>query len=56
MVKYTIVLDVVGLEYDHLDSGLVPNISKIANTGESAKMEPVFPAVTCTGTSEHTIR
>jgi predicted AlkP superfamily pyrophosphatase or phosphodiesterase len=48
MVKYTIVLDVVGLEYDHLDSGLVPNISKIANTGESAKMEPVFPAVTCT--------
>lgn len=48
MIKYTIVLDVVGLEYDHLDSGLVPNISKIANTGESAKMEPVFPAVTCT--------
>jgi predicted AlkP superfamily pyrophosphatase or phosphodiesterase len=48
MVKYTIVLDIVGLEYDHLESGLVPNISKIANMGESAKMEPVFPAVTCT--------
>lgn len=48
MVKYTIILDVVGLEYDHLDAGLVPNISKIANMGESAKMEPVFPAVTCT--------
>ena len=48
MVKYTIVLDIVGLEYDHLKSGLVPNISKIANMGESAKMEPVFPAVTCT--------
>jgi Type I phosphodiesterase / nucleotide pyrophosphatase len=33
---------------DHLRSGLTPNISRIANEGESAKMEPVFPAVTCT--------
>lgn len=48
MVKYNIVLNIVGLEYDHLDSGLVPNISKIANIGERSKMEPVFPAVTCT--------
>src|SRR5919202_774972 len=48
MVKYTIVLNIVGLEYDHLYSGLIQNISKIANVGERSKMEPVFPAVTCT--------
>jgi predicted AlkP superfamily pyrophosphatase or phosphodiesterase len=46
--KYSIVLDIVGLEYEHLTSGLVPNIGKIAESGEAAKLEPVFPAVTCT--------
>ncbi len=45
-MKRTIVLDIVGLEYEHLES--LPNISKIAENGTSAKMEPVFPAVTCT--------
>jgi predicted AlkP superfamily pyrophosphatase or phosphodiesterase len=48
MIKYHIVIDIVGLEPHHLQSDLTPNISKIANEGESAKMEPVFPAVTCT--------
>jgi len=48
MVKHIIILDIVGLEYEHLQSSLIPNISKIAEGGESAKMEPVFPAVTST--------
>ncbi len=49
MVKHVILLDVVGLESKHLESGdLLPNISKIAATGEYCRMEPVFPAVTCT--------
>jgi predicted AlkP superfamily pyrophosphatase or phosphodiesterase len=47
-MKYSIVLDIVGLEHGHLDSGLVPNIAKLAESGESARLEPVFPAVTCT--------
>jgi predicted AlkP superfamily pyrophosphatase or phosphodiesterase len=38
----------VGLESEHLTSDLMPNISSLAEKGESAKMEPVFPAVTCT--------
>ena len=48
MIKYYVVIDIVGLEFDHLQSGIIPNISRIANEGESAKMEPVFPAVTST--------
>jgi predicted AlkP superfamily pyrophosphatase or phosphodiesterase len=48
MRKYYIVIDIVGLEFDHLQSGIIPNISRIASEGESSKMEPVFPAVTCT--------
>lgn len=47
-MKYSILLDVVGLEQKHLDSGVVPNIAKITETGEAAKLEPTFPAVTCT--------
>ncbi len=47
-MKHSIVIDVVGLEQKHLDSGLVPNISKLVESGEAAPMEPVFPAVTCT--------
>jgi predicted AlkP superfamily pyrophosphatase or phosphodiesterase len=47
MIKYYIIIDIVGLEFDHLWSGIIPNISQIASEGESAKMEPVFPAVTC---------
>jgi predicted AlkP superfamily pyrophosphatase or phosphodiesterase len=47
-MKHTILLDIVGLEQKHLDSGLVPNIAKITQTGETAKLEPTFPAVTCT--------
>jgi predicted AlkP superfamily pyrophosphatase or phosphodiesterase len=48
MMKYYIVIDIVGLEFDHLQSGIIPNISQIASEGECAKMEPVFPSVTCT--------
>jgi len=39
----------VGLEIKNLESGdVLPNISKIASTGECCRLEPVFPAVTCT--------
>lgn len=41
-------LDIVGLEVEHLSSGLVPNIARLSESGEHAQMEPVFPAVTCT--------
>ena len=47
MTKYNVVIDVVGLEYDRI--GDLPNIAKIAEGGQAARMEPVFPAVTCTG-------
>jgi predicted AlkP superfamily pyrophosphatase or phosphodiesterase len=47
-MKQSIVLDIVGLEHRHLDSGLLPNIAKIVQIGEAASLEPVFPAVTCT--------
>jgi predicted AlkP superfamily pyrophosphatase or phosphodiesterase len=47
-MNYSILLDVVGLEQKHLDSGLLPNISKVIETGEVAKLEPTFPAVTST--------
>ncbi|HKI07008.1 MAG TPA: alkaline phosphatase family protein, partial [Nitrososphaeraceae archaeon] len=47
-MNYSILLDVVGLEQTHLDSGLVPNIAKITENGEAAKLEPTFPAVTST--------
>lgn len=46
--KNIIVINVVGLEHKHLNSDLTPNISALAEKGESAKMEPVFPSVTCT--------
>src|SRR5215210_2254825 len=47
-MNYSILLDVVGLEVKHLDSGLVPNIAKITANGETAKLEPTFPSVTST--------
>ena len=47
VVKYIIVLDIVGLEFGHLESNLLPNVSDIAAQGEVAKMAPVFPALTC---------
>ena len=47
MIKYIIVLDVVGLEIHHIESNILPNIGNIAAHGEAAKMEPVFPALTC---------
>ena len=48
LARHTIVLDIVGLELNHLREDLLPNIARIAKDGESAKMESVFPAVTCT--------
>src|ERR687885_1301580 len=48
MKKYSVLLDVVGLEQKHLDSGLVPNIGKIIENGQATRLEPTFPAVTCT--------
>jgi predicted AlkP superfamily pyrophosphatase or phosphodiesterase len=45
-MNYTILLDIVGLEVKHLDSGLLPNIAKITENGETARLEPTFPAVT----------
>ncbi|HJU85497.1 MAG TPA: alkaline phosphatase family protein [Nitrososphaeraceae archaeon] len=49
MIRHVILLDIVGLEVNNLESGnLLPNISKIASTGECSRLEPVFPAVTCT--------
>jgi predicted AlkP superfamily pyrophosphatase or phosphodiesterase len=47
-MKYSILIDVVGLEPDHLDSGLVPNIVRISEAGETARFVPTFPAVTST--------
>ena len=46
-LKHTIIINTVGLEHGHIESRL-PNLSRIANEGESSKIEPVFPAVTCT--------
>jgi len=47
MIKYIIVLDIVGLEIGHIESNALPNIGDIAVHGEAAKMQPVFPALTC---------
>jgi predicted AlkP superfamily pyrophosphatase or phosphodiesterase len=47
VVRHIVVLDIVGLELDHIDSDLLPNIRNIAAEGEATKMEPVFPALTC---------
>ncbi|MDQ3835838.1 MAG: alkaline phosphatase family protein [Thermoproteota archaeon] len=47
-MNYSILLDIVGLEQKHLDSGLLPNIAKLTENGEVAKLEPTFPAVTST--------
>jgi predicted AlkP superfamily pyrophosphatase or phosphodiesterase len=47
-MKYSILIDVVGLEPEHLDSGLVPNIVRISEAGETARFVPTFPAVTST--------
>jgi predicted AlkP superfamily pyrophosphatase or phosphodiesterase len=48
LVRHIIILDIVGLESSHLNSNVIPNIARLANEGVSFKVEPVFPAVTCT--------
>ncbi len=48
MTKHVIVIDIVGLELQDVQSGLTPNIEKISDIGEYARMAPAFPAVTCT--------
>lgn len=47
MKKHIIIIDIVGLEEKYLDSNLLPGITNLANHGESHKLKPVFPAVTC---------
>ncbi|MGD1836858.1 MAG: alkaline phosphatase family protein [Nitrososphaeraceae archaeon] len=47
MTKHVVVLDIVGLEEKHLNSGLAPNIDKLSNSGEHSKLKSVFPTVTC---------
>ena len=47
MTKHVVVLDIVGLEEKHLNSGVTPNIDNLSNSGEHAKLKSVFPAVTC---------
>jgi predicted AlkP superfamily pyrophosphatase or phosphodiesterase len=46
MINHIIVLDVVGLEFEYLNSVFLPNINTIADKGEYSKTQPVFPAVT----------
>jgi len=41
-----IVLDVVGLEPDHIDESLAPNIAALLDGNPTAPLEPPFPAVT----------
>jgi predicted AlkP superfamily pyrophosphatase or phosphodiesterase len=48
MTKHVIVVDIVGLELQDVQSGLTPNIEKISDIGEYSRMAPAFPAVTCT--------
>ena len=48
MAKNTIVIDIVGLERNHISENLTPNIFDISQAGESRDIETVFPAVTCT--------
>jgi predicted AlkP superfamily pyrophosphatase or phosphodiesterase len=47
LVRHIVVLDIVGLELEYIESDLLPNIRDIAAEGQAAKMEPVFPALTC---------
>jgi predicted AlkP superfamily pyrophosphatase or phosphodiesterase len=48
MVDNIVIIDVVGLEKKHISSDLTPNIYQIAEEGQLQKLQPVFPAVTCT--------
>jgi predicted AlkP superfamily pyrophosphatase or phosphodiesterase len=41
-----IVIDVIGLERDHLDAGLAPNIANLVGESARADLEIPFPAVT----------
>lgn len=41
-----IVLDVVGLEPDHIDESLAPNIAALLDGNPTAPLDPPFPAVT----------
>ncbi|WP_255445028.1 alkaline phosphatase family protein [Bacillus sp. TE8-1] len=45
--KNVIVLDIISLTEEHLnDAELTPNIRKLLENGQQAKIKPVFPAVT----------
>jgi predicted AlkP superfamily pyrophosphatase or phosphodiesterase len=45
--KSLIIIDIPGLEPKHVTQDKTPNIFKLADTGHLAKLNPVFPAVTC---------
>lgn len=45
--KNVVVLDIISLTEEHLnDAELTPNIQKLLENGQQAKIKPVFPAVT----------
>jgi predicted AlkP superfamily pyrophosphatase or phosphodiesterase len=46
--KHLIIIDIAGLEPKHIAEDKTPNISKLIERGQIAKLKPVFPAVTCT--------
>jgi predicted AlkP superfamily pyrophosphatase or phosphodiesterase len=41
-----VVLDVIGLEREHVDAGLAPNITALVDNGARADLQSPFPAVT----------
>jgi predicted AlkP superfamily pyrophosphatase or phosphodiesterase len=41
-----IVLDVIGLEHEHIEAGLAPNIEDLVSDGARADLQSPFPAVT----------
>jgi predicted AlkP superfamily pyrophosphatase or phosphodiesterase len=45
--KNLIIIDIPGLEPKHIAEDKTPNIFKLADSGQFAKLKPVFPAVTC---------
>jgi len=46
--NHLFVIDIPGLQPIHVSTGNTPNISKLVDQGHLARLQPVFPAVTCT--------
>lgn len=45
--KNLIVLDIVGLEVDHIKKNLLPTIKMLSKLGDVGYLKPSFPSVTC---------